>query len=311
VPVLTEECVRIRKQLEREHERLPIIELLETLDTLVMSTEALKSTMIGKTVNDIYKANATGDPVLKEKSKSLVLKWKKLVPPKDGQTLSRQGSTNTMSSQITSGGSTPLTTFRGDAEKCGPNDRARLRRTEIRRKLAQYIQLNDNEAVTDLTKTERTEGGKKMDDDLRTPEEVAVELEEELWAQLVKSGDEKAYNTQVRCLIFNLKDSKNPTFKYKILAGFLKLEDLPTMPAEHMASEVKQAERAKFRQDSMEETQSDWDLSRGLIHTSGMFTCGKCKSTKTHYFQKQTRSADEPMTTFVTCLDCHKRWKFC
>jgi transcription elongation factor S-II len=24
----------------------------------------------------------------------------------------------------------------------------------------------------------------------------------------------------------------------------------------------------------------------------------------------QTRSADEPMTTFVTCLECDKRWKF-
>jgi len=41
----------------------------------------------------------------------------------------------------------------------------------------------------------------------------------------------------------------------------------------------------------------------------GMFTCGKCKSKRTTYFQMQTRSADEPMTTFVTCLDCNKRWK--
>jgi transcription elongation factor S-II len=24
----------------------------------------------------------------------------------------------------------------------------------------------------------------------------------------------------------------------------------------------------------------------------------------------QTRSADEPMTTFVTCLVCDKHWKF-
>jgi transcription elongation factor S-II len=25
----------------------------------------------------------------------------------------------------------------------------------------------------------------------------------------------------------------------------------------------------------------------------------------------QTRSADEPMTTFVSCLECYNRWKFC
>ena len=39
------------------------------------------------------------------------------------------------------------------------------------------------------------------------------------------------------------------------------------------------------------------------------FTCWKCKSKKCSYYQLQTRSADEPMTTFVTCLDCGNRWK--
>ena len=39
------------------------------------------------------------------------------------------------------------------------------------------------------------------------------------------------------------------------------------------------------------------------------FTCSKCKSKKCSYYQLQTRSSDEPMTTFVTCLDCGKRWK--
>lgn len=32
---------------------------------------------------------------------------------------------------------------------------------------------------------------------------------------------------------------------------------------------------------------------------------------KTTYYQMQTRSADEPMTTFVTCVNCGNRWKFC
>lgn len=43
----------------------------------------------------------------------------------------------------------------------------------------------------------------------------------------------------------------------------------------------------------------------------GMFKCGKCKSMKTTYYQMQTRSADEPMTTFVNCMNCNNRWKFC
>jgi transcription elongation factor S-II len=40
-----------------------------------------------------------------------------------------------------------------------------------------------------------------------------------------------------------------------------------------------------------------------------VFTCRKCKGNQCTYYQMQTRSADEPMTTFVTCLLCSSRWK--
>ena len=39
------------------------------------------------------------------------------------------------------------------------------------------------------------------------------------------------------------------------------------------------------------------------------FTCGRCKSTKCIHFQAQTRSADESMTTYVTCINCGENWK--
>lgn len=39
------------------------------------------------------------------------------------------------------------------------------------------------------------------------------------------------------------------------------------------------------------------------------FTCRKCKANQCTYYQMQTRSADEPMTTFVTCIPCGNRWK--
>ena len=40
------------------------------------------------------------------------------------------------------------------------------------------------------------------------------------------------------------------------------------------------------------------------------YQCGRCHKRECTYYQLQTRSADEPMTTFVTCLNCGKRWKF-
>jgi hypothetical protein len=39
------------------------------------------------------------------------------------------------------------------------------------------------------------------------------------------------------------------------------------------------------------------------------FKCGKCKKRECVYQQLQVRSADEPMTIFITCLNCGNKWK--
>ncbi len=39
------------------------------------------------------------------------------------------------------------------------------------------------------------------------------------------------------------------------------------------------------------------------------FTCGKCRKKQCTYYQVQTRSADEPMTTYVHCIPCGNKWK--
>ena len=39
------------------------------------------------------------------------------------------------------------------------------------------------------------------------------------------------------------------------------------------------------------------------------FKCRKCYSRSCSYYEVQTRSGDEPMTQFITCLDCKNRWK--
>jgi len=40
------------------------------------------------------------------------------------------------------------------------------------------------------------------------------------------------------------------------------------------------------------------------------WVCSKCKVAKCTYYQLQIRSSDEPMTTFVTCVNCRHRWNF-
>lgn len=49
--------------------------------------------------------------------------------------------------------------------------------------------------------------------------------------------------------------------------------------------------------------------SKELQASTDMFTCNKCKSKKCTYYELQTRSADEPATIFVTCINCGKNWR--
>ncbi|MBT3464779.1 transcription factor S [archaeon] len=37
--------------------------------------------------------------------------------------------------------------------------------------------------------------------------------------------------------------------------------------------------------------------------------CPKCKHTKAYYWLIQTRSADEPATKFLKCLECKHTWR--
>lgn len=43
--------------------------------------------------------------------------------------------------------------------------------------------------------------------------------------------------------------------------------------------------------------------------TTDMFKCGNCKQRKCQYYQMQTRSSDEPMTCFITCMNCGNKWR--
>lgn len=41
----------------------------------------------------------------------------------------------------------------------------------------------------------------------------------------------------------------------------------------------------------------------------GVGQCGRCKSERIHYVEKQVRGLDEPASYFYTCLDCDNKWR--
>lgn len=53
-----------------------------------------------------------------------------------------------------------------------------------------------------------------------------------------------------------------------------------------------------------------YEYKKNNLSTTDLYKCSKCKERKCTVMQAQTRSADEPMTTFVTCQNCYHSWKF-
>lgn len=54
----------------------------------------------------------------------------------------------------------------------------------------------------------------------------------------------------------------------------------------------------------------DVEIFRNKIETvPGSFTCSKCQSKETIATERQMRSADEPMSVFVTCVMCDNHWR--
>jgi len=61
---------------------------------------------------------------------------------------------------------------------------------------------------------------------------------------------------------------------------------------------------------SREKERIDLALFREKEEASkGIYKCPRCSSRETVSNQKQTRSADEPMTTFIRCVACNFNWR--
>ncbi|XP_071711157.1 transcription elongation factor TFIIS-like [Rutidosis leptorrhynchoides] len=137
------------------------------------------------------------------------------------------------------------------------------------------------------------------------PYRVAVSVESAMFEKWGKSSGTQKF--KYRSIMFNVKDPKNPDFRRKILLGHLKPERILELTPEEMASDERQKQNVKIKEKAL------FDCERGgpPKATTDQFRCGRCGKRKCTYYQLQTRSADEPMTTFVTCVNCDNHWKFC
>jgi transcription elongation factor S-II len=108
------------------------------------------------------------------------------------------------------------------------------------------------------------------------------------------------YIEKLRTLIINLKDND---LLANVLSKAVKAHEFVYMSHQELRPELWETliEEKKIKDENK--------YTPKIEASTDNFICGKCKSKKCTYYQLQTRSADEPMTTFVTCLDCGNRFK--
>ena len=121
---------------------------------------------------------------------------------------------------------------------------------------------------------------------------------------IVRQWDNKLfvqlYYDKLKTIIYNLK---NTNILNRILSKEIKAHEIAFLTHQEICPE---------RWNELIEKKKMIDENKyapKLEASTDNFTCWKCKSKKCTYYQLQTRSADEPMTTFVTCLTCGNRWK--
>jgi DNA-directed RNA polymerase subunit M/transcription elongation factor TFIIS len=153
---------------------------------------------------------------------------------------------------------------------------------------------------------------RKQIDKILNNEKASVNLEKGIFNYALKEADQRK--------IVKKWDNK---FFVQIYLNHLKsiLENLNDKWIQAINNEEIQAHKLAFmnhqelnhdRWAEMIDIKSKRDKNKfenNMAAATDTFTCRKCKGKRCTYYSQQVRSADEPMTIFVTCLDCGNRWK--
>lgn len=290
------------------------MDLLKTLQSLKIDLTILTKTRIGMTVNELRKTCDNEEVI--SLSKTLIKNWKKYLPaskstnsPSSSQSSKSSSKSTTSSSSVHNSSHKKSDSHsqqnepdksqsKSNASNGGSNGNSKgFSSTST---VTDAVRLKCREMLTQAMKTdgETPEG-------CSSAEELAEELEDCIFAEF--RNTDMRYKNRIRSRVSNLKDPKNPTLRTNYIQGAITASVLAKMTPEEMASEEMKKVREKF----VKEAINDAQLATVQGTKTDLLKCGKCKQRNCTYNQMQTRSADEPMTTFVLCNNCGNRWKFC
>lgn len=157
------------------------------------------------------------------------------------------------------------------------------------------VQMYVDALSTDFTNEE-------PDENLKT---CANEIEDALYLTFNGKISDISYQAKFRERFLNLK--RNYALRSNLLSGSMTPMEFILMSTAELASDEQRLRDLVIKKQNLLNSQTSIDDSA----ETDQFKCSKCKQSRCKYYQLQTRSADEPMTTFVTCVNCGNKWKFC
>lgn len=303
-----EDIIRIAKKMDKMAQKkngVGALDLLKELKNIPMTLELLQSTRIGMSVNAIRK-QSTDDEVT-SLAKSLIKSWKKLLDEPAGEKNSEEKKKERTPPMVSPSEASPEP--REESSCSNSSNRSESVDVAANTLIATFPRAPTTSDSVRIKCREMLSNALQTGDDFiaigSDCDELGAQIEECIFVEF-KNTDMK-YKNRVRSRISNLKDAKNPNLRRNVLCGNVSPERIAKMTAEEMASD----ELKEMRKNLTKEAIRDHQVSTSSGTQTDLFTCGKCKKKRCTYTQVQTRSADEPMTTFVFCNECGNRWKFC
>lgn len=280
--------------LEKSSDDATILKLLNILNDGIQPTEKLlRETKVGVAVNK-YRSNGNGE--ISTLVKKMIKKWKEVV---QNEKNAKKAQAKDVSSSNNSGSATPARPAAGSTGGKFHNGPRNPKTDGVDTTI--YDDSTRNASVSALYTALAIE----RDDDSKTIVNVAVKIESEVFAEEYSKVND-GYRNKLRTLTMNLRNKKNPDLRANLLTGSLKPNKFIKMSPNEMAPEALRQEMEKLHKQNLFDAQGATEKRA----VTDRFTCGKCKHKRVSYYQMQTRSADEPLTTFCTCENCGNRWKF-
>jgi len=306
VPAGLEEAkVRLEKGLASDAPASELESILRELGEFPVSTEVLRATQVGVLVK---KACKWKEGKVAGTAKALVKSWKRVVEREAGGGGGGGGGGEEEGKEKASKGVAGEKRKReaGEEQSKGKSAPAPPAPGAVWTKLGDPVREKTRELLKAALSEDIPPGMMEEGELVRTPMEAASDVEAEMFKSLCpssSSGVTPEYKAKYRSMSWNLK--KNAELRVRILGGDLDASTLVRMEPDELASEAARSERDAVR------AHASINAVRGATkkNTTDMFRCAKCKQRKCTYFEMQTRSADEPMTVFITCEACGHRWK--